>query len=150
MTYFLPRVIIDRNITNWRSCIKLEKEFFDNNLSLGVDIEAIHRFEQMIARFKRETLKRIYSEIELKYCFSKKNPAPGLAARFAFKEAAFKALSPLGQKIYYPQVQIINSPSGAPQGRFISEELNNKFALKVTLSHGRTEAIAVVLALRLE
>lgn len=94
-------------------------------------------------------MKRIYSETELDYCFSKKNPAPGLAARFAFKEAAFKALSPLGQKIYYPQLEIINSPSGTPQGQFISEELNQKFALKVTLSHSRSQAIAVVLALRL-
>lgn len=149
MTSFLPRVIIPTNITKLRSGIKLEKDFFEDNLSLGVDIEAVNRFEKMIIRFKQESLKRIYTETELNYCFSKKNPAPGLAARFAFKEAAFKALSPLGQKIYYPQVEIINSPSGAPQGHFISEELNRKFALKVTLSHSRSQAIAVVLALRL-
>jgi len=149
LTSFLPRVIIPTNITKLRSGIKLEKDFFEDNLSLGVDIEAVNRFEKMIIRFKQESLKRIYTETELNYCFSKKNPAPGLAARFAFKEAAFKALSPLGQKIYYPQVEIINSPSGAPQGHFISEELNRKFALKVTLSHSRSQAIAVVLALRL-
>lgn len=126
----------------------MESAFLKDNLSLGVDIEAIERFNEMIKRFKRSTLKRIYTENELAYCFAKKNPAPSLAARFAFKEAAFKALSPLGQKIYQRQVEIINSPSGAPMARFISEELNLKFLLKVSLSHSRTDAIAIVVALK--
>lgn len=126
----------------------MESAFFEDNLSLGVDIEAIERFSEMIKRFKCSTLKRIYTENELAYCFAKKNPAPSLAARFAFKEAAFKALSPLGQKIYQRQVEIINNPSGAPMARFISEELNLKFLLKVSLSHSRTDAIAIVVALK--
>jgi holo-[acyl-carrier protein] synthase len=122
---------------------------FTDNLSLGVDIESIARFKEMIQRFKRDTLRRVYTETEMRYCFSKKNPAPSLAARFAFKEAAFKALSPLGVKIFYRQVEIINSSSGAPEARFVSEELNSKYKLKVTLSHSRTDAIAVVVAFRL-
>lgn len=128
--------------------IKLESTFFENNFSLGVDIESIKRFERMLIRFKPETLRRIYSATELSYCLAKKNPASSLAARFAFKEAAFKALSPLGQKVYYSQVEIKNSPSGAPIAHFISEELNQKFLLKVTLSHSKTDAIAVVAAFR--
>ena len=135
----------------WKDfCYSMESDFFEKHTSLGVDIETIHRFTDMIKRFKRSTIKRIYTEHELNYCFSKKNPAPGLAARFAFKEAAFKALSPLGQKIYYRQVEIRNSSSGAPYASFISEELNKKYLLKVTLSHNRTEAIAVVMAVRKE
>ncbi len=126
----------------------MQSGFFEKNVSLGVDIESIERFQDMIKRFKRSTLKRIYTETEMEYCFSKKNPAPSLAARFAFKEAAFKALSPLGQKIYHRQVEIKNSSSGAPQARFVSEELNSKFLLKVTLSHSRHDAIAFVAAIR--
>lgn len=126
----------------------MQSDFFEKNVSLGVDIEAIARFEEMIKRFKRETMRRIYTEYEMKYCFSKKNPAPSLAARFAFKEAAFKALSPLGLKIYNRQVEIRNSPSGAPVAQFISEELNKKYLLKVTLSHSKSDAIAVVMAIR--
>jgi len=128
----------------------LESAFFEDNVSLGVDIEAIARFSEMIKRFKRTTLKRIYTESELAYCFAKKNPAPSLAARFAFKEAAFKALSLLGQNIYHRQIEIKNSPSGAPMARFVSEELNSKFLLKVSLSHSRTDAVAIVLALKKE
>jgi holo-[acyl-carrier protein] synthase len=126
----------------------LQSGFFENNVSLGIDIESIARFEDMIKRFKRETLKRIYTDTEMAYCFSKKYPAPSLAARFAFKEAAFKALSPLGRKIYHREVEIKNSSSGAPQALFISEELNSKFLLKVTLSHSRNDAIAFVAAIR--
>ena len=128
----------------------MESVFFESNVSLGVDIEAIERFSEMIKRFKRTTLKRIYTEGELAYCFAKKNPAPSLAARFAIKEAAFKALSPLGQKIFHRQIEIKNSPSGAPMARFVSEGLNSKFLLKVSLSHSRTDAIAIVLALKKE
>ena len=126
----------------------MQSSFFEKNVSLGVDIESIERFKDMIKRFKRSTLKRIYTQTEMEYCFSKKNPAPSLAARFAFKEAAFKALSPLGQKVYHRQVEIKNSSSGAPQARFVSEELNSKFLLKVTLSHSRHDAIAFVAAIR--
>lgn len=128
----------------------MESDYFKDNISLGVDIEAIERFSEMLRRFRRTTLKRIYTEGELAYCFAKKNPAPSLAARFAFKEATFKALSPLGQKIYQRQVEIKNSPSGAPMARFVAEELNSKFLLKVSLSHSRTDAIAIVLALKKE
>jgi holo-[acyl-carrier protein] synthase len=127
----------------------MDLQSFSEDLSLGVDIESIVRFEEMIRRFKRSTMKRVYTDHEQAYCFAKKNPAPSLAARFAFKEATFKALSPLGQKIYYRQVQIVNSPSGAPEAEFLSEELNRKFKLKVTLSHSRHDAIAIVLAIRL-
>ncbi len=128
----------------------MESVFFEDNVSLGVDIEVIERFSEMIKRFRRGTLTRIYTENELAYCFAKKNPAPSLAARFAFKEAAFKALSPLGLKIFQRQVEIKNSPSGAPMAHFVSEELNSKFLLKVSLSHSRTDAIAIVLALKKE
>lgn len=127
----------------------MDLQTFSENISLGVDIESIERFTEMMTRFKHDTLLRIYTKRELAYCFGKKNPAPSLAARFAFKEAAFKALSPLGQKIYHRQVQIINSSSGSPQASFITEELNFKFVLKVTLSHSRHDAIAVVMAIRL-
>jgi holo-[acyl-carrier protein] synthase len=128
--------------------VRLDSDFFENDVSLGVDIESIERFREMIERFKRSTLKRIYTENEMDYCFSKKNPAPSLAARFAFKEAAFKALFPLGLRIFHRQVEIINSSSGAPNARFVSEELNSKYLLKVTLSHSRHDAIAFVAAIR--
>ncbi|NIP41334.1 MAG: holo-[acyl-carrier-protein] synthase [candidate division Zixibacteria bacterium] len=126
----------------------LQSGFFEKNVSLGVDIESIERFKEMINKFRRSTLKRIYTETELDYCFSKKNPAPSLAARFAFKEAAFKALSPLGERIFHRQVEIKNSSSGAPEARFVSEELNSKYLLKVTLSHSRHDAIAFVAAVK--
>jgi len=125
-------------------------DFFENNVSLGVDIESIERFQDMIKKFKRSSLRRVYTDLELQYCFSKRNPAPSLTARFAFKEAVYKAMSPLGIKVYHRQVEIINNPSGAPQGHFVSEELNTKYILKVSLSHSRNDALAFVAAVRRE
>lgn len=121
-----------------------------DRLSVGVDIEQVARFADMIEKFERSSLARIYTRHELEYCFSKQRPAPSLAARFAFKEAAFKALSPLGLHIYYRQIEIVNAPGGAPRAHFLDEILNRKFLLKVSLSHGRSEAVAIVIALMLD
>jgi len=126
----------------------VDSDFFEKNVSLGVDIESVERFSEMIEKFERSTLRRIYTKNELDYCFSKRNPAPSLAARFAFKEAAFKALFPLGLRIFHRQVEILNSPSGEPNARFVSEELNSKYLLKVSLSHSRRDALAFVAAIR--
>ena len=126
----------------------MDSDFFEKNVSLGVDIESVERFSEMIEKFERSTLRRIYTKNELDYCFSKRNPAPSLAARFAFKEAAFKALFPLGLRIFHRQVEILNSPSGEPNARFVSEELNSKYLLKVSLSHSRRDALAFVAAIR--
>lgn len=53
---------------------------------------------------------------ELKYCLSKTNPYPHLAARFAGKEAVIKLISGFGGKISPNEIEILNDNSGAPGG----------------------------------
>ena len=67
-------------------------------LGIGVDIENVERFRWLNIKNDSRFLNKIYAKEELKYCFSKKNPAPHLAARFAGKEAVIKAMNGISNK----------------------------------------------------
>ncbi|MGI8914658.1 MAG: holo-ACP synthase [Chloroflexota bacterium] len=59
---------------------------------IGVDIVAMTRIEQAVERFGERFLKRIYTPEELEYALGDAHKWEHLAARFAAKEAASKAL----------------------------------------------------------
>lgn len=64
-------------------------------LGVGVDIVSVDRFESF-KKYSHEQLRRIFSENELTYCKTEDACSyltECLAARFAVKEAFFKALS---------------------------------------------------------
>ena len=107
---------------------------------IGIDIEDICRFENKSSAF----LNKVYTQTELDYCLSKKNPAPHLAARFCAKEAAIKALYGIGiSKVYFKDIEIFHSQNGHPKIRFLTELAKNIEA-NVSLSHDKTKAIAIV------
>ena len=59
---------------------------------IGVDVVKVERLMQSLERFGERMEKRLFTEGELEYCRRHKDPLPHLAARFAAKEAAFKAI----------------------------------------------------------
>ena len=59
---------------------------------IGVDVVKVERLVESLQRFGERMEKRLFTEGELEYCRRHKNPIPHLAARFAAKEAAFKAI----------------------------------------------------------
>lgn len=61
-------------------------------VGMGIDIIDIQRIESLLERFGDRFLRRVFTEGEIDYCKSKRNPSPHLSARFAAKEAASKAL----------------------------------------------------------
>ena len=86
----------------------------NTNLSQGIDIEEIIRFEKYENDINSKFLSRIFTKNELDYCFSKKNPAQHLSARFCAKEACIKALFPFeNKKLFLKQIEIINKKPGA-------------------------------------
>jgi holo-[acyl-carrier protein] synthase len=92
-------------------------QFTENlmNLGIGTDIEPVTRFAKYSPVDDSEFLRSIFSEKELKYCFSKENPAHHLAARFVGKESTIKALYSMGiEDVFYKDIEILNKPNGAP------------------------------------
>ena len=63
-----------------------------NISGIGVDLVSIPRMRAMIDRWQDRFLQRVFTEGEIAYCRRRSDPAPHFAARFAAKEAGFKAL----------------------------------------------------------
>ena len=118
---------------------------------IGTDIVEIERIRTAVNRWGDAFLKRIFSESEISYCFSKRDPFPSLSGRFAAKEAAIKALSGLisDKNIHIGEIMVLNEDSGKPfivlAGR-IKHLIDSALVLHLTLSHERGHAIAMVVA----
>lgn len=63
-----------------------------NIRGIGIDLVQIPRMRRVVERWQDRFLQRVFTEEELAYCRSRKDPIPHLAARFAAKEAGLKAL----------------------------------------------------------
>lgn len=113
----------------------------------GTDIIEIDRIEKNIRHHKDKFLKRIFTENEIEYCEAKKSQKyQSYAARFAAKEAAYKALSNyINFKYSWTDFEIQNDNIGKPvlKLKFEIKELEN---LEVSLSHCKDYAIANVVA----
>lgn len=115
-------------------------------LGLGTDIIEIERVKNAL---RRENFKAfVFTETEQAYCESRgKNSAASYAARFAAKEAFFKAL---GTGIFTrpAEVEVVNGALGRPEiflhGRAKTfAETHSVTKISVSLSHSREFATAV-------
>jgi holo-[acyl-carrier protein] synthase len=108
-------------------------------LGIGIDIIEIKRIKKSIDRFGDRFLKKIYTTIELEYCLKKKNKYQHFAARFAAKEAIYKALSNDTNEVYsWQDVEIYNEVNGLPKVKFygtLKDYLNHGKELKISMSH---------------
>lgn len=115
--------------------------------SIGVDIVDIVRIEKVIHRWGDAFLKKILTPLEYQYCHSKAGLAASVAARFAVKEAVYKALPSENQAgIGWLDVQVVNELSGKPHVQFLGrfEKLLLGFNVHVSISHSRNSAVAMV------
>jgi holo-[acyl-carrier-protein] synthase len=82
-------------------------------IGIGIDMVAIRRLEGVLAR-RPGLCERLFSEEERAYTGRLSNPVPALAARFAAKEAAMKALGVGLGAVRFTELEVRRSPSGAP------------------------------------
>lgn len=121
-------------------------------VGIGLDATEIDRIADVLARHGERFLRRIYTDGELAYCLRHRDPSPSLAARFAAKEAAMKALGTgAARGVAWRDIEVIRG-FGPPQLRFHGgaaarfEALGAKSSL-ITLTHARQLALAQVLLL---
>jgi holo-[acyl-carrier protein] synthase len=111
---------------------------------LGIDLIEIVRIERALARRPR-LAERLFRLGEIAACAERARPARHLAARFAAKEAAIKAL---GGGFPPLDVEVVGSP--APRlrlhGRAAAAAAESGVELAVSLTHSRDNAAAVVIA----
>ena len=119
-------------------------------ITCGTDIIEIDRIKESIEEktvgeaFK----KRVYTDQEIEYCESKKNQKyQHYAARFAAKEAVFKAISEQLKNKYsitWKNIEVINNKQGKPTIN-IKDITNEKLEIKnidISISHCKNYAVA--------
>lgn len=114
----------------------------------GVDLIEIERIAAAIERFGDRFLRRVYTEGEIRAC---RGRAQSFAGRFAAKEAISKALGVGIRTIPWKDIEILRDPRGKPtvhlHGKALSiAKRQNLTTFDVSISHSRTDAIAVVVA----
>jgi len=111
-------------------------------MKIGIDIVDINRFQRAVERWGDLFIQRVFTKKEIAYC-SKQKDGGSFAARFAAKEAFFKALGT--GLISWKEVEVLDGgpPKIVVYGR--SKELLNGRKVEVSLSHERLFAVAVVI-----
>jgi holo-[acyl-carrier protein] synthase len=85
----------------------------------GIDLAEIGRIQQSVERYGGRFLDRVYTTAEQAYCLSKRKSAESLAARFAAKEAAAKALGTgISHGVSWLEIEVVREPSGRPTLQF--------------------------------
>lgn len=106
----------------------------------GIDIVEIKRLERAVKRWGKTFLNRVFTERELAYSKNKARPMQHLAARFAAKEAVYKAFG-TNPKLNFKDIEISNDRYGRP---FCTVK-NKSVPIFLTISHTDTHAIASAL-----
>jgi len=117
-------------------------------LTAGVDIVEISRIQAVLERHGDRFLQRVYTEGELAYA---KGRLSALAARWAAKEAAAKALGTGIGQVGFQEIEVVCDARGKPAlilhgaaARLAARLSLNEFA--VSLSHAADYALAFVVA----
>ena len=116
----------------------------------GVDIIEIERIKKSIEDTGGKFCERVYTEKEIEYCESKKaQKYQHYAARFAAKEAVFKAISQsLDNKfdIEWQDIEILNDETGRPFVNILKQGLDIE-DIDISISHCKTHAVASVVVI---
>ena len=118
-------------------------------IGLGIDIIEIDRIKISIDKYGEKFLSKIFTPAEINYCQSKANKFQHFAARFAAKEAVYKALATGWQEVLsWQDIEILNEPTGMPQvsmGGRLKEFLAEDKSLKISISHSKNYVTCVAI-----
>ena len=108
-------------------------------LGTGIDIIEIERVQQALDRWGDNFLGHIFREEEIAYAKKQKFPTQHFAARFAAKEAVFKAIGN-DPTITWKDILILNNTHGTPYCVFSKNGFKHK--ILISISHTKNYAVA--------
>ena len=113
----------------------------------GTDIIEIERIKESIENMDKPFINRVYTESEIKYCEAReKQKYQHYAARFASKEAVFKAISPKLKSKYeieWKDIEIVNDEDQRPVVN-LKKEIRGISNIDISISHCKEYAVAMV------
>ncbi|MCK4979998.1 MAG: holo-ACP synthase [Candidatus Delongbacteria bacterium] len=117
---------------------------------IGTDIIQIERVKKSIETIPGFSAK-IFTPLEIKYCLSKKNKYEHFAARFAAKEAFFKAIG-TGWRggLAFSEIEVNNDDLGKPSFELYGKtkefsDVNNFLNIHLSITHIKELAQAFVI-----
>ncbi len=116
-------------------------------IGVGIDIVDIGIFK---SRLDDGMVSELFLPGEIEYCSSRARPWESYAARFAAKEASFKALGAgMSHGLRWKDVEIVKEESGAVSvqlnGQALEQAKNKQVKqVRLSISHSGENAIAVV------
>jgi holo-[acyl-carrier protein] synthase len=116
-------------------------------VSAGIDLVSVARIQRAFERWGERFLRRVFTEGEIAYSMSGAFPARSLAARFAAKEAFFKAVSARRDgAIAHKHIEVVVDAGGRPAIRPHegARRALGRRASSLSISHEQDFAIAVV------
>ena len=120
-------------------------------ITCGTDIIENSRIEKAINSTNGRFAREIYTQAEMEYCESKgKSKYEHYAARFAAKEAIFKAISPILEDKYsirWQNSQILNDENGRPYVEFVNKKFEQIEEIDISISHCREYATATAVVI---
>ncbi len=121
-------------------------------IGIGNDIIDVRRIEKTLAKSHGELFKRrVFSEKEIAYCGKMAASAPHFAARWALKEAFYKALPEDLQPIsHWQAIELIRVSGSKPMISIIDNHLAEQFLQRKivvfhSISHEKEYCTAVVI-----
>jgi len=119
-------------------------------IGLGLDITEIDRIADLLDRYGRRFLQRVFTDGEIAYCTRRRVPAMHLAGRFASKEAAMKALGTgHSHGVLWRDIEVVRH-GGAPMLELHGGAARRMASMGgtrtlLTITHTDTQALAQVL-----
>jgi holo-[acyl-carrier protein] synthase len=120
-------------------------------IKCGIDIIEISRIKESIESLGQRFLNKIYTDKEIEYCESKgRAKYEHYAARFAVKEAVFKAVSEEVKDKYsisWKDIETLNDENGRPRTEILFLSNKRLENIDVSISHCKEYAVANVVVL---
>lgn len=121
-------------------------------VGLGIDMVRIDRVWRVLQRKGDRALARLFTPAEAARCRASKHPPESFAARFAAKEAFYKALGTgWGIGGAWTDVEVVSAPTGAPAiavtgraARIAAERGVARIHLTMTHTHDTAAAVVVL------
>jgi holo-[acyl-carrier protein] synthase len=116
----------------------------------GIDLTELDRIQDLWDRFGDRFARKILTERE-RAQLPRRNPVPRLAALFACKEAAVKALGTgFAKGVHFKCIEVLHNEDGKPEISFLGEGLARCERMGVTgahvsMTHSRDTAAATVI-----
>lgn len=119
-------------------------------IACGTDIIKIDRIKDAIEKYNEKFLNCVYTKDEIEYCSTNhKTKYQHFAARFAAKEATFKAMTKIfeDKNVDWQNIEILSSKNGRPKLNIKGKRFERIQSIDLSISHSDEFAVATVVIL---